>query len=433
MNRNAAKSNSEYRIQAEFIVVEPQVILSDAQIVIRNGQIVELCTAPSVQPDLHLANSTLLPGFINSHTHLEFSDLGAPLPAGADFPSWIGAVLGHRRNQQGTFGIDQLREYRQRVVAEGLAECYDWGTAVVVDIVTVPWSGGDLEVSTKQPGAKIIAMPEILGLEQPRFQQSWDWADALLKSATPLTQAQSVIDMGISPHAPYSLIHPGAIEHLGGCYPDAKMAMHVAESLAERQWLEHGSGPFQELYRRIGLPIDAPRMQIVDAIELLASRSCGLLVHGNYLLAEELDRIAQTSITIVYCPRTHQHFGHQDYPLQMMRERSIPVVLGTDSRASNPDLSVWQECCLARQLHPTVWSSADALAAVTILPARILGLEGDWGSLQPGRQAFLNCATTPDGATLESLLDRLVDSAAMPPRPLRGIPGLAPKAYCNSQ
>jgi cytosine/adenosine deaminase-related metal-dependent hydrolase len=143
-----------------------------------------------------------------------------------------------------------------------------------------------------------------------------------------------------------------------------------------------------------------------------------LLIHGNYLLESELDQIAQTNTAIVYCPRTHQHFGHSGYPLQAMLERSIPVVLGTDSRASNPDLSIWRECCQARQQHSAVWNAADALASITTLPARVLGIENDFGSLHPGGKAFLNCVSTPEGATAQTLLERLVQPAGDHPQPL---------------
>jgi aminodeoxyfutalosine deaminase len=431
-------NNNEFRIQAEFIVVDPGLILNNAQLLIRDGRIVEVCQSPSLPPDLYLPNSTLLPGFINSHTHLEFSDLAESFPAGPNFPSWIAAVVKHRRQQLGSLDADSLLRLRQKVISTGLAECLRWGTAAVVDVVTSPWSLEQLSAadsresqpvnSSKYP--QIIALPEILGLDRARFQQSLDWANELLNTTADATGSEAtgsplVASLGLSPHAPYSLIHPEAITSLKDFHPQAMMAVHVAESLEEREWLEQGCGPFRELYERIGLPTAAPRMQIAEAIELLASRPRGLLIHGNYLLESELDRIAQTNTAIVYCPRTHQHFGHNDYPLQSMLERSIPVVLGTDSRASNPDLSIWRECCRARQMHSTLWSSADALAAITTVPARVLGIESDLGSLHPGRQAFLNSVSTPAGATAQSLLEQLINADAMHPQPCGSRHGLA--------
>lgn len=422
--------HAEFRVQAEFIVVDPKLILTNCQLLIRDGRIAELSETPQVQADLYLDNSTLMPGFINSHTHLDLSDLAEPFPAGASFPEWIAAVVGHRRHQLGSLQSAGFKRLRQQTIASGLRECLQMGTAALIDIVTFPWSmdqfsdaGGagtdcdhDSTIVRRYP--QIVALAEVLGLEHRRFQQTLAWARGLLKLADQADLGKPFSSLGISPHAPYSLIHPDAIVPLQQIQPQAIMAMHIAESLEEREWVESGEGPFREFYQRLGLPIDRPRMQIAEAIELLASRSRSLLIHGNYLLESELDRIAQSNITIVYCPRTHQHFRHRGYALRSMLEREIPVTLGTDSRASNPDLSIWRECCEARQLHSSYWSASQSLAAITTLPAHILGREQDLGSLHPGCEAFLNVVRTPIAATSESLLDQLIRPEGQHPQPL---------------
>ncbi len=48
-------------------------------------------------------------------------------------------------------------------------------------------------------------------------------------------------------------------------------------------------------------------------------------------------------MSVVYCPRTHAFFGHEPYPLAELLQRGVRVALGTDSRASNPDLDMWTE------------------------------------------------------------------------------------------
>jgi len=65
----------------------------------------------------------------------------------------------------------------------------------------------------------------------------------------------------------------------------------------------------------------------------------------------------------------------------------VPLCLGTDSLASVPSLDLWQELRAARALMPSKASLFDLLALVTRNPARVLGIEADYGSLAVGTRA----------------------------------------------
>ena len=142
--------------------------------------------------------------------------------------------------------------------------------------------------------------------------------------------------------------------------------MHLAESREELEWIHSNSGPFREILGEAGAARsrEGQRSSILDYLELLAGASRALVVHGNYLTDEELDFIAARAATmaVVYCPRTHAFFGHQPYPLARMLEMGVPVALGTDSRASNPDLSVLAEMQFVAAHHPDV-SAANSAGA----------------------------------------------------------------------
>ncbi len=397
------------RIQAQFVVIDSKRILPNAQIEICDRRIAQIHESPSVRPDLLLADSVILPGLINSHTHLEFSDLEQPLAAGGSFPEWIERVIQHRMIEAQNLGPAALRHKRRQAIQRGVRECASWGTAWIVDIVTNPWSSGWLNTNeltannVKFPGFTIL--PEVLGLSDDRLRQSIEWVHA---TQLEVTRDHPNCQVGFSPHAPYSLAHWILTERVAvRIDANALVAMHVAESQDERTWLETGSGPFRQFFESRGLPVDAPHIQIGEAIEMLARHPRSLLIHGNYLTSSELDRVAESSIALVYCPRTHEHFGHRAYPLGEMLRRGIPVVLGTDSRASNPDLNLWQECKSALRRHPE-WSASSAFESVTSLPAAILGLSHDLGSLDIGKSAWLNKTPTPIGATPENLIELLL-------------------------
>jgi cytosine/adenosine deaminase-related metal-dependent hydrolase len=400
------------RIQSQFLIVDCQRVLANAQIEVRDGRIIALHEAPQVQPDLWLHQSVLLPGLINAHTHLEFSDLANPLPRGDNFPAWIASVVQRRRDQSRGLDAAQLETMRASAIQAGLRECENFGTALLVDIVTQPWRRSWLQDPSGNHGARpgaatqVLALAEVLGLEANRLHDAAQWARQAMQPEPFWDPALPLIGTGVSPHATYSVL-PQVCEELSQFPNELPMAMHVAESLEELQWVEQACGPFREFFKSIGLPLDQPRMQISEAIEFLASRPRSLLIHGNYLSPDELDAIARTSIAMVYCPRTHLHFQHRRYPLPEAVQRGIPLLIGTDSRASNPDLNVWVDCKTALSLFPE-WTPKAALNAITGQAARVLGVAENLGSLDEGKLAWLNVVPTPPGADPERLIELLL-------------------------
>lgn len=128
----------------------------------------------------------------------------------------------------------------------------------------------------------------------------------------------------------------------------------------------------------------------LDYLQLLAHTSRALVVHGNYLSEVERSFLATHAdhMSLVYCPRTHARFGHPPYPLAELLAAGVRVALGTDSRASNPDLSVLSELRHAAQQHKSI-SPGVILFLGTLAGAHALGCEADCGSITPRKWAQL--------------------------------------------
>lgn len=445
------------RIQSDAILASPSVCYRPGQLVVRDGLIISCSGDCSTRADLQLPGSLLSAGLVNAHTHLEFSDLQQPFPPGDNFPQWIASVIRHRRNLADGISREEFLRLRHAALQAGFEESRRAGVALVGDIVTRPWSPNDLADNSSIQLAptptrslshavplilrnslsaaaclqhlanfpQVFAFPEIIGLDEARFLEAAQWATQLAAIEAP---SAPICKIGLSPHAPYSIHFPTALNVLGSNLARQPIvAMHVAESLDERQWLETGCGPFREVFQRLGIPEDCPRPSMINIIEWLASLQRGLLIHGNYLSETETDAVARGPISIVYCPRTHRHFGHTEYPLRRFINSKINVVLGTDSRASNPDLDLWSEVNAIREGHP--WVSPEwAFSAATQRSAEALGLESQFGTLLPGRTAFINVSrfdsTVPHSELLDELTTRrqpftpLVDILrALPPTP----------------
>ncbi len=121
------------------------------------------------------------------------------------------------------------------------------------------------------------------------------------------------------------------------------------------------------------------------------------MIHGNYLDDEEIAFLAAEGrrMSVVYCPRTHDWFAHDPYPLEKLLAAGATVALGTDGRGSSPDLSLLAEMRFAARRHPNVPRDA-LLRLATLDGAKALGLAADRGSIEPGKRAELTIVSLTD-------------------------------------
>jgi cytosine/adenosine deaminase-related metal-dependent hydrolase len=168
--------------------------------------------------------------------------------------------------------------------------------------------------------------------------------------------------------------------------------MHLAESEAEAEFVAAGSGGFRTLLETLGAwPTAAPPrlLSAADWISCLTRGPRGLVVHGTFLDDHALARCAchRDRLSLVICPRTTRLLSGGLPPLARFREAGIRVAIGTDSRASNPDLSVLAEC--RALVDGGLASPAEALHMATVAGAWALGFERHAGLLAPSRPADL--------------------------------------------
>jgi len=134
----------------------------------------------------------------------------------------------------------------------------------------------------------------------------------------------------------------------------------------------------------------------MDYLRMLAEAPRALVIHGNFLDEEERAFIAakKVRISLVYCPRTHAYFRHPPYPLAETLTAGVRVALGTDSRASNPDLNLLAEIRFVARNYPTINPQA-ILRMGTLSGAEALGREKQAGSITPGKLANLIAIPLP--------------------------------------
>jgi cytosine/adenosine deaminase-related metal-dependent hydrolase len=354
-----------------------------------------------------LGNVAILPGFVNAHTHLELSSFAQPLgEPGMSFPDWIRVVVEFQRIQRQQFTDEGTKfprsEYLERAIADG-AEQLKWAAVTSV---------GDIESGINSPLRDVRVeflrsrrLPldltdflEVIALKASNAEDAAGYLAAALQFRSALPEI--TVLPGISPHAPYT-VHPKLLERCVQLSAERRMpvAHHLAESREELMLLRAGRGPFVKLLEGFdawdpdAIPFGS---RPLDYLQQLAKSHRALVIHGNYLDDAEIEFVGARAgnMSIVYCPRTHAYFQHDAYPLAKMLAAGVNVAIGTDSRASNPDLSVLADMRFAAKQHPLI-SPQLLLRMITTNAARALGRDAEVGSLKPGKFADLAILALP--------------------------------------
>jgi cytosine/adenosine deaminase-related metal-dependent hydrolase len=355
--------------------------IENAWLRIVHGHIAAIARRPIGPPEsrIDLGDAIILPGLVNAHTHLEFSAVRTPLDTSGGLPGWIARVVAIRRARpaDGRAAVAAIRR--------GLAESAAAGVTTIGDIATVaPPSAYD------GPGPRVRVYREGLGLRPAALEM------VPRSIASDLDRLNAAgIATGLSPHAPYSVT-----ASLGRTLLDTAqrrrcpVAMHLLESDAEAQFLAHGTGPFRKLLEGLGAWDTTTPPQLLPTAEWitrLARCRRGIIVHATHIGADPdaLTRLVRhrDRLAVVVCPRTTQAISGMLPPVRLLTTAAVRVGIGTDSRASNPDLSVLAEC--RTLVDAGVTTPEESLRMATVNAAWALAFEGRAGTIAVGRPADL--------------------------------------------
>jgi cytosine/adenosine deaminase-related metal-dependent hydrolase len=328
-----------------------------------------------------LGHVVILPSLVNAHTHLELSYLERAIPRSTTFIEWIRGIMSARRRFPDASDPAILSAARR-----GIEQSRAAGTGLVGDVsntlVTVP-----LLQSAGMPGRVFY---ELLGFNEPAPESRVAAARTALDTAC----RQTGIRGSLAPHAPYS-VSPAllaAIRRDLDAHPGDISTVHIAESREEVTFLETGNGGWKDLLRELGVWNERWRTPGVSPMTYLTQSgfvdSRVLMVHCVHCNGSDLSHVIHAGATIVACPRSNRHVGAGDPPLAMFYESGARVAFGTDSLASADDLNVFGELAAARRLAPGV-PARRLLESATLQGACALGFGGDFGSVDPGKQASL--------------------------------------------
>jgi cytosine/adenosine deaminase-related metal-dependent hydrolase len=400
---SSAKRMLKKAHRARYVLVEPDLLLKDALVHVSNaGRIsrVESWRGHPLNPGVEVVDwgsAIIMPGLVNAHAHLELTSLHNQLTRFDCFTDWIMQLINRRQLWTAEDFIASAREGARLSLASG--------TTLAGDITSsgVGWT------ATSGQNLRRVVFEEAVAFSPDQAQPALRQLNCLIRHASP----NPLLVHGISPHAPYSVsskLYKLAAKRARNC--GMSLATHVAETRAELEFVQDGTGEFKEFLKaRNVLPADwkPPRLSPVCYLDSLGvlGPSC-LLVHCNYLDQESIRRIRNTRSSVVYCPRSHDFFSHEKHPVRQLLDNGINVALGTDSLASNTTLSMIDEMRFLYRNRKDL-KSEEVFRAATSNGAVALGFGSSLGRLRRGYLADMTLLGLPPNLKQQHLLDQILE------------------------
>jgi cytosine/adenosine deaminase-related metal-dependent hydrolase len=373
------------RYHARWVLPITQPPIENGTVVETDGLITYVGSREGAPPgkDYDLGEAILLPGLINTHTHLELT-----------------AMRGFLENCQFAAWIDKLRQSRNEVLDDamlldsarfGIAEGIEAGITTYADTC----SSGVVMQAMREMGVRGIMYQEVFG---PDPSQSSGAMRELEERVEKLHGGQTeLVSLGVSPHAPYTV--SDALYDAASKFANERhlpLAMHIAEGEAENDIVVRGTGEFADRWRRRGIPVERRARSPVALLEKHGALERGpLLIHCVRVDDADIAIMARHRCAVAHCPASNAKFGHGIAPLLPIMAAGIRVGMGSDSVASNNRMDILDEARLAVLIHRAATRKHDAFGAhqalelATIGGARALGLESRVGSLEAGKDADL--------------------------------------------
>ena len=340
-------------------------------------------------------NTVLLPGLVNAHSHLELTGLDGRVTE-EDFPAWIAHLVRLWRDRKPEEYLDAART--------GVRDSWTRGITTVADCGAT----GSVLQALSELGGSGIAYHEVFGPDPAQADVALEaWA---LRLAELRRFETPRVKLGASPHAPYTV--SGPLYRLATAHARKEklpIAVHIAESPLEDDFIRNGAGGFAEGQAARGLRPEARGLSPVawlDQHNVFGPDS--VAIHCCTVSGEDIETLARRGASVAHCPRSNRRHHQIDAPLAQLLGAGLRVGVGTDSVASVSPLDPLAEARAARELAGL--DAQEALSLVTLGAARAIGMGDEVGSLAAGKWGDVVALTLPACDSAEQLFEAVLAS-----------------------
>lgn len=314
----------------------------------------------------------LVPGFVNTHCHLELSHMFGKIPEQTGLPAFVREIVAQRAAD------DEIV-----LAAMGAADkqMYENGIVAVGDI-----SNQLISKEVKQHSKlHYHTFVEVFGFDKP--------SQPILEEAVKMRDSYWPLKASIVPHAPYSVFND-LFQHIEkNTRPQDILSIHNQETAAENEFFEKGTGDFEAMYQRMGVKKTAAHGTGENAIryhlpQMPSNKT--LLVHNTFTSKADIDFASAQHKDLYWClcPNANVYIENNLPDVTLFIDPRVKVTLGTDSLASNHQLSILAEMQTLQQKKRVPFN--ELLKWGTINGAEFLGIADQYGSFEVGKTPGIN-------------------------------------------
>ncbi len=350
---------------AGWVMVNPEVWIPAGVVEVIDGMIHAVHSGPRTGGAIDHGPGVIMPALINAHTHLSLSALHGRIDTAHGFIDWVKQLIALRAGLHPDEVSTAAAEAAQQAKLRG--------------------TGSIAEVGPVEPGASAMMNADLRGIV---FNESLGSNPAELA----LPRDENGVSFSYAGHALHTTA-PQVLRQLKAAAWERKsvFSLHLAESAAETEFLATGRGPWAALLESRGVDFSDWDMQgerpvpRAERLGLLGPDT--LAVHLLDVTADEVDALARSRTRVCVCPRSNAALHRRLPDIQSFLAAGLTVALGTDSLASAPSLSLFEEMSFIAAHYPGV-RPEEILSMATVHAAKALDRQ-DEGTIEPGRQARL--------------------------------------------
>jgi cytosine/adenosine deaminase-related metal-dependent hydrolase len=355
-----------------------------------NGFVHDLVRSVDAGENIQWFDGMLVPGFVNAHCHLELSHLKGRIPKGCGFVPFLKQVLALRGMEADTIRM-AIEQAEDEMIREGIV--------AVGDICNT-------SDSINQKLKKRLyyhSFIETSGFSDEIANARFDAAKLLKKSFVTAFGKEAVT---ITPHAPYS-VGNRLFDRI--CAEEELLSIHNQEDDSENRFFLMGDGPLLQLYSSLKMDISNFIISKTSSLQAVwkhfRNGQSIVFVHNVATRKDDIEFISQQETKpVIYwcvCPNANLYITGNLPDVQLLKQKG-QIVLGTDSLASNHQLSILEEMKTLHRHFPEI-TLQELLQWATINGAEALAIDKVFGSFEKRKK--------PGIVLLHGLKDNLINDA----------------------